>query len=154
MDYAIRPATEFNKYDTLDLLETLQNTARDSTDEKHEYYRLAYQTVRGKVHLPPEYFRSLVLRLLGDKDHQKVFEAVAKVEKTMLKMSPPATPPYRRTTSPYGQYRGDSRRTNSGPRCYHCNQPGHRRARCFLRKSQLKPPQLNGSRTNTQDAPQ
>ena len=40
-----------------------------------------YQTARGKVDLPKEHFRALVLRLLGDKDHTKVYEAVAKVEK-------------------------------------------------------------------------
>ena len=34
-----------------------------------------------KVDLPKEHFRALVLRLLGDKDHAKVYEAVAKVEK-------------------------------------------------------------------------
>lgn len=72
IDYAMRPPSEFNKYETLELLETLQNTARDNQYEKREYYRLAYQMARSKIELPQELFRSLVLRLLGDKDHQKV----------------------------------------------------------------------------------
>ena len=31
--------------------------------------------------MPRDQFRSLVLRLLGDKDHEKIFDCVAKVEK-------------------------------------------------------------------------
>ena len=38
--------------------------------------------------LPKEHFRALVLRLLGDKGHTKVYEAVAKVEKAMGTGSP------------------------------------------------------------------
>ncbi|KXJ07272.1 hypothetical protein AC249_AIPGENE19266 [Exaiptasia diaphana] len=40
LDYATRPASEFNKYDLLKILETLQNTARDTKHEKREYYQL------------------------------------------------------------------------------------------------------------------
>ena len=71
LDYAARPLSEFNKYEAIDILETLQNTSRDNQDEKREFYRLVYQTARGKVDLPKEHFRALVLRLLGDKDHIK-----------------------------------------------------------------------------------
>ena len=35
------------------------------------FYLLAYQTVRCKLDVPSDQFRSLVLRLLGDKDHEK-----------------------------------------------------------------------------------
>ena len=38
--------------------------------------------------LPKEHFRALVLCLLGDKDHTKVYEAVAKMEKAMITGSP------------------------------------------------------------------
>ena len=88
LDYAARPLSEFNKYEAIDILETLQNTSRDNQDEKREFYRVVYQTPRGKVDLPKEHFRALVLRLLGDKDHTKVYEAVAKVEKAMGSRSP------------------------------------------------------------------
>ena len=69
LDYTGRPLPEFNKYEAIDILETLQNTSRDNQDEKREFYRLVYQTARGKVDLPKEHFRALLLRLLGDKDH-------------------------------------------------------------------------------------
>ena len=40
LDYAARPLSEFNKYEAIDILETLQNTSRDNQDEKREFYRL------------------------------------------------------------------------------------------------------------------
>ena len=83
LDYAARPLSEFNTYEAIDILETLQNTSRDNQDEEREFYRLVYQTAKGKVELPKEHFRALILRLLGDKDHTKVYEAIAKVEKAM-----------------------------------------------------------------------
>ena len=83
LNYAARPLSEFNKYEAIDILETLQNTSRENQDEKRKFHRLVYQTARGKVNLPKEHFRALVLRLLGNKDHTKVYEAVAKVEKAM-----------------------------------------------------------------------
>ena len=88
LDYAARPLFEFNKYETIDILETLQNTSRENQDDKREFYRLVYQTARGKVDLPKEHFRALVLRPLGDRDRTKVYEAVAKVEKAMGSRSP------------------------------------------------------------------
>ena len=61
LDNAARPPSEFNKYEAIEILETLQNTSRDNQDEKREFYRLVYQTARGKVVLPKEHFRVLVL---------------------------------------------------------------------------------------------
>ena len=40
LDYAARPLSEFNKYEAIDILETLQNTSRDNQDEKREFYHL------------------------------------------------------------------------------------------------------------------
>lgn len=138
MDYAMRPPIEFNKYEALDLLENLQNAARDTKHDKQEYYRLAYRTARSKINLPAESFRSLTLRLLGDKDHQKVFEAVAKVEKPLLKASSSGRtsfPPYSSSTWGPRLYRTRGRARPSTSTCYYCHQPGHRIARCFLRMS-------------------
>ena len=70
LHYAARPLSEFNKYEAIDILETLHNTFWDNQDEKREFYRLVCQTPRGKVDLPKEHFRALVLRLLGDKDRK------------------------------------------------------------------------------------
>ena len=37
--------------------------------------------MRCKLDVPSDQFRSLVLRLSGDKDHEKIFDCVSKVEK-------------------------------------------------------------------------
>ena len=82
MDYASRPLSDFNKYEVLDMVESLQHTAQDTKHEQQNFfYHLAYQTVRCKLDVPSDQFRSLVLRLLGEKDHEKIFDCVSKVEK-------------------------------------------------------------------------
>jgi len=128
LEYAGRPTTEFNKYELLQMLETLQNTARDTKHEKSEYYQLAYQSARNKIDIPHEHFRSLALRLLGNKDHQRVFEAVSKVEKAMAK----TTEQYRSDTPQRGRRQI---RDQGARRCYYCNKQGHVWARCLARKA-------------------
>ena len=67
MAYASRPLPDFNKYEALEMLESLQLTAQDTKHDHQNFYRLVYQTVRGKLDVPRDQFRSLVLRLLGNK---------------------------------------------------------------------------------------
>ena len=43
---ASRPIVEFKKYEVLDLLEALKNTARNVRHEKEGYFRLVYETLR------------------------------------------------------------------------------------------------------------
>lgn len=71
LDCAVQPPSEFNKYEAIDILETLW----DNQDEKCEFYHLVYQTARGKVDLPKEHFPALVLCLVGDKDHTNVYHS-------------------------------------------------------------------------------
>lgn len=132
LDYAARPLSEFNKYEPIDILETLQNTSRDNQDEKREFYCLVYQTARGKVDLPREHFRALVLRLLGDKDHTKVYEAVAKVEKAMGRGAL-WSGSFQRGRGD-GSFRGRGMRCGAAVQCYYCG-------RCYSRRDvQQKPP--------------
>jgi len=70
MDYASRPLSE-----ALKMLESLQHTVQDTKEEIQNFYRLAYQMACG------DQFRSLVLCLLGHKDHEKSFDCVRKEEK-------------------------------------------------------------------------
>ena len=55
-DCASRPLTEFNMYETLEMMEALQNTARDNQDPKEQYYRIAYQMARSKIDYPRSIF--------------------------------------------------------------------------------------------------
>ena len=147
LDYAARPLSEFNKFEAIDILETLQNTSRDNQDEKREFYRLVYQTARGKVDLPKEHFRALILRLLGDKDHTKVYEAVAKVEKAMGTGGPWSGSSHRGRSSDV-PYRGRGMRSSAPVQCYFCGIM----ARCYARRDmQQKPPATRGrARDNKQ----
>ena len=81
MSCASRPLADFNKYEALEMLESLQHTAQDTKHERRNFYRLVYQTVRGKMDVPHDQLKSLIPPLLGYKDHEKVFDVVAKVEK-------------------------------------------------------------------------
>ena len=64
------------------MLDILHNKAADGNHDKKEYYRLVYQIAREKVDSSKDRFKDLVLRLLGDKDHEKVLYIVCKVEKS------------------------------------------------------------------------
>lgn len=145
LDYGARPLSEFNKFESLDMLEALQNAARDQGDDRAGFFRLAYQSARSKLDLPVEHFRSLILRCVGDKDHSKIFDIVAKVDKVAN-----STAQGNEGQRPY-MYSGRSPR-NSYPlsrlpvRCYNCNQLGHRAARCFRR---LKGDQSRNERENS-----
>ena len=77
--YVARPLTDFNKYEALEMLDSLQTTAKDKAHEKQEYYKLAHHTARDELDLPKEQFQLLIRRLLGDKDHDKIIDIVAKV---------------------------------------------------------------------------
>ena len=147
INYASRPLSEFDLHDALEMMETLQNTARDNQDAKEQYYRIAYQTARSKTHYPKEHFRALVLRLLGDKDHQTVFEAVAKVEKGMHKSNYQSNTSFRRRfPAPY-RFQGQ-RPDSSGLQCRFCKKFGQKAARCFKRR------RMQNQATNNQDKSQ
>jgi hypothetical protein len=136
----MRPLVEFNKYESLDLLENLQNTARDT---KHESKSIIDSLIRRRG-ARSTFLRNIFVRwflgYLAIKITRGFFDTVAKVEKSILKTSllPGSPYSYRRGAPMLGPYRGRARGRSSGPpaTCYYCHQPGHRVARCFLRMSQ------------------
>ena len=68
---ASRPVPEFNRFEALDLLEALKNAAQDTKHEKAGYFRLTFETLRGKADEPNDQFRNCLLPLLGDKDQER-----------------------------------------------------------------------------------
>lgn len=81
MTMTARPRAEFNKYNVLELLDSLKEAAHDLKHEKSSYYRAVYDTMREKIRESTEYFRELMSALLGDRDQEKVLERVSKVDK-------------------------------------------------------------------------
>lgn len=133
MAYASRPLSEFKNYEALEMVEALEHCSHDNKSEKDAYYRLVYQTAREKVHLPTAHFRTLLLRLLGDKTHEKVYEIVTKVEKSYRQMN--------RVERSGAMGASTSRAWRSSPstfHCFYCRKPGHFKANCNKMKSDLK----------------
>lgn len=125
---ASRPVPEFNKFESLDLLEALKNAAQDTKHEKAGFYKFAFETLRGKINEPNEQFRNFLLPLLGDKDQEKVLDVVAKVEKNNRR---------RQTRQNPGGERKAGAAPYSGVRCFYCNRFGHVQAYCFRRKREM-----------------
>lgn len=81
MNLVSRPLSEFNKYDALELVNSLRNAAHDTRHNKEMYYGLVYEAFHAKLDRSNEQFRDFLLPLLGDKDHEKVLDVMTKVEK-------------------------------------------------------------------------
>ena len=71
-----RPLSDFNKYEAMEMFELLQNKSHDNKHQMEGFYKVAYQTARERMDFPKDQFRSLLLRLIGDKDHEKVLDIV------------------------------------------------------------------------------
>ena len=67
LSLASRPLVEFNKYEALKLVDALKNAAHDSKHEKQAYYRLVFETLRGKLDQLSDQFHNFIFPLLGDK---------------------------------------------------------------------------------------
>ena len=149
--YLARPLTEFNKYEVLELLETLQNTASECKHEKSNFYRLAHVTARKNIDYPRPQFHSLVARLVGDKDQEKIQDIETKVAKAFRQSS------QRREggTSYAGGFRYGSSAPNGGSRynrrdsrpypsssrsviCFQCGKSGHVKASCPEPRAETK----------------
>jgi hypothetical protein len=129
MTYASRPLSEFNKFEALDMVENLNNVSQEQKHAKHAYHRMVYQTLRGKMSVSTEQFRSLLLRLLGDKHHERIFDIVAKVEKR-FQSRPRDSPQGSNVNTPNRVF---PYRRNVG-RCFYCQRFGHFQAQCILKK--------------------
>jgi len=128
MSLASRPLVEFNKYEALELVDALKNAAHDSKHEKEAYYRFVFETLRGKLDQPNDQFRNFIFPLLGDKDHEKVLDVVAKVETNNIRHM-------QKSSGSGGVLKNRSYLSSRPPRrCFYCNRPGHIKAHCLQRR--------------------
>ena len=109
-----------------------QMVAKEANHPKSGFFEAVFRVLREKTGATDDQFTKYLEVLLGDKDHEKVLESIAKVNKAMRISSPPAS----RGVS---YYRGAGRVNHSSVQCYYY-QFGHYQNSCPLR-----PPRRPGS---------
>ena len=102
----------------------LVSVAKTTSDTKAASYNIIATTLREKIHVPKEQFKAYFPALLADKEYTRIFDTIAKVEKSFRR----PTPYFR------AQARGNLR-SSSYPRvtCYRCGTPGHKSTQCWKR---------------------
>jgi len=73
----------FNKEKALDYLINLKTVAKESNNPKSRFFNAVLQAMKDKIGLPDSQFQQYLQVLLGDKDHEKVLDSIAKVDKAM-----------------------------------------------------------------------
>ena len=85
VQYAFRQLADFDKYRAMEMAESLRNVALQVKDKKADYYASVYAILQERISKPTEQFKNYVLSLLGDRDKEKIMEAVNKVDKSYTK---------------------------------------------------------------------
>ena len=116
----------FTKDRALDRLLNLKMVAKEANHPKSGSFEAVFWALREKTGATNVQFTKYLEVLLGDKDHEKVLESIAKVDKAMRISSPPAS-------RGFSYYRGAGRVNRSSVQCYYCYQFGHYQNSCPLR---------------------
>ena len=104
-------AVPFNKDQVFEQILNLKVVALETKHPKANYHSTVFQALREKMGGSDEQFKRYVLALLGDKDQEKVLDAMTKVDKALRVPSFSATPTFR------GRDRGISL---GGLQCFYC----------------------------------
>ena len=59
-----------------------------ATPKRPVIYDVIATTLREKIHVPKEQFKAYFLALLADKEYTRIFNTIAKVEKTFRRPTP------------------------------------------------------------------
>lgn len=119
----------FTKDRALDRPLNLKMVAKEANHPKSGFLEAVFRALREKTGATDVQFTKYLEVLLGDKDHEKVLESIAKVDKAMRISSPPAF-------RGFSYYRGAGRVNRSSVQCYYCYQFGHYQNSCPLRLRQ------------------
>ena len=114
----------FNKEKALDYLINLKIVAKESNHPKSGFFNAVLQAMKDKIRVPDSQFQQYLQVLLGDKDHEKVLDSIAKVDKAMRVAAP----------RPFAA-RGRGRGGRASVRCFACNQFGHYQSYCPYRQT-------------------
>eukprot|EP00794_Sanderia_malayensis_P003879 gene3879-4422_t len=141
IQYALRQSSDFDKH----VVERLKLFTQEKRDAKTAFYSTEYASLWQRIACPPQQFRNYVRALLGDRDYERVVEAIGKVDKVFgagdsqrgkswpnhpsqeppsLMSQPPRPGPYQVT---------DRQQEGRRRRCFICN-AGHMAAHCFRRQ--------------------
>ena len=101
----------FNKEKALDYLINLKIVAKESNHPKSGFFNAVLQNMKDKIRVPDSQFQQYLQVLLGDKDHEKVLDSIAKVVKAMRVAAP----------RPFAA-RGRGRGGRASVRCFACDQ--------------------------------
>ena len=113
-----------NNEKALDYLINLKIVAKESNHPKSGFFNAVLQAMKDKIRVPESQFQQYLQVLLGDKDHEKVLDSIAKVDKTIRVAAP-------RPFSARGRGRGG----RATVRCFACNQFGHYQSYCPYRQT-------------------
>ena len=71
----------FSKDQALEQVLNLRIVSKETNHEKVSYYSPVLQSLKDKIHVRVDQFKRYLLVFLGDKDQEKVYERMAKVDK-------------------------------------------------------------------------
>ena len=118
--YGLRRKADFDKYHALTLAEDVMHSAKEFNHERAS-------SLRDKLDSSDDDFRAYFMALFGDKDFQKVYECLAKVDKARNIQSTPTASTSHPTV--------DTSASHPGPMvCYFCGIPGHIAPFCYKKK--------------------
>lgn len=107
----------------------LKVVAMETKHEKASYFSAVFQSLKGKLLVSDDQFRRYLLVLLGDKEQEKVFDKMSKVDKAFKSSGRPDS---FGESSSFGQRR-PSRVQMSAIRCFACQGYGHYARNCRVR---------------------
>ena len=91
VQYALLQSTYFVKHLAIEKIEYLKHVTRDLKDKKADYYSSVYSILLEHINNNGDQFKTYVLALLGDRDYERIIEAVNKVDETFNKTTNPST---------------------------------------------------------------
>lgn len=124
----------FNKDQAFDYLLTLQLVAKEKKHAKAEFYEAVLRALRDKSTVDDEQFKKYLNVLIGNKEEEKVFDLISKVDKAAAKRKSNEDSTYPKRARGGFRYSGPRRSVQ----CFKCGRFGHYQNFCSYR------PRANG----------
>ena len=106
--YGLRHATEFDKYSTLSMAESLASDAKQHNHPKASFLAVASQTLRGHLQKPTKLFQAYFLALFADKEYSQIWIASLRLTSPSAQKPPSVLPIFRICRVPLAEDQIDS----------------------------------------------